>query len=98
MTVEELKASIEAGGEPSRDLPPLIRALWYERSGNWKRAHEITQDIEGPEAAWVHAYLHRREGDLGNARYWYRRADRAESQSELGEEWEEIAACLLAAM
>ncbi len=55
-------------------LPHLVAALDAEAAGNWDPAHELVQDDPSREAAWVHAYLHRREGDPGNARYWYSRA------------------------
>ncbi len=67
-----------------------IQALEIERDGDWDRAHRIVQELDTPEAAWVHAYLHRVEGDLGNAAYWYRRAGRPESRAPLKEEWNEI--------
>ncbi len=79
---------------PPQGLPPLIEALWWERKGNWTRAHEIAQDIHSRDAAWVHAYLHRREGDQGNAGYWYRNAGRPVSTLRLDEEWHEIATAL----
>ena len=52
----------------------LVRALWHDATGDWDGAHRVAQDVETPEGAWVHAYLHRKEGDIGNAGYWYRRA------------------------
>ena len=70
MTVEEFEAS---GG---KEFDGVLLALWWDARGDWKRAHEIAQDVVGAEGAWVHAYLHRKGGDLGNAAYWYRRAGR----------------------
>lgn len=67
-----------------------IQALETERAGNWDEAHRIVQEINTPEAAWIHAYLHRVEGDLGNAAYWYRRANRSECHAPLKEEWQEL--------
>ena len=67
-----------------------IEALQIERAGDWDKAHEIVQEINTPEAAWIHAYLHRVEGDLGNAAYWYRRAGKPESKTSLDEEWQTI--------
>jgi len=75
-------------------LPPLLAALWWEAQGDWDRAHRIAQDIDTAEGAWVHAYLHRQEGDLGNADYWYRRAGRRRPAIPAEEEWAEIAAAL----
>jgi hypothetical protein len=74
---------------------PALDALWWAARGNWERAHAIIQDEDGRDAAWVHAYLHRVEGDLGNAAYWYRRASRAPASGPLDAEWENIAAALL---
>lgn len=85
------------GSAPPPGLPPLVAALWYERRGDWERAHEITQDLPGTDAAWVHAYLHRREGDLANAGYWYRQAARPVARHPLDEEWRTIAEALLTA-
>ena len=95
MTLEELEAAISAGGVPPEGLTPLLRALWFERRGDWDAAHRIAQDQEGTEAARVHAYLHRREGDSGNARYWYHRAGKSEPQASLDAEWRLLAEHLL---
>ena len=76
MDLAAFERSLE-GAAPPPGLAPLLQALWHERRGDWERAHAIAQDIEGVDAAWVHAYLHRREGDYGNAGYWYRHARRA---------------------
>jgi hypothetical protein len=75
---------------------PALQALWYDYRGDWHQAHEIVQNASDADSAWVHAYLHRKEGDLSNARYWYRRSDRPEFQGSLQQEWEEIAQTLLA--
>ncbi len=77
------------------DLQELISALRNEEQGAWDQAHEIAQALDSPEAAWVHAYLHRREGDLGNAGYWYRRAGKPVCAGPLDEEREAIRAELL---
>lgn len=74
---------------------PLLTALWHDAKGDWKRAHEIVQDEDGAEAAWVHAYLHRKEGDLSNAGYWYRRAAKPVSKVSLEDEWDEIVSAFL---
>jgi hypothetical protein len=94
MTLEQLRASI-AQSSPPAQLPPLLAALWWEAKGDWKRAHELAQDVSGPDGAWVHAYLHRREGDAGNAEYWYGQAGRARCALALEKEWEEIVSALL---
>lgn len=84
----------------SRDAPPAglsgpLRALWSQANGDWHEAHRIVQSDEGGDAAWVHAHLHRDEGDRANAAYWYRRAGRPVCESSLDEEWAAIAAQLL---
>lgn len=67
-----------------------LKALDAERNGDWEQAHCIVQEINTPEAAWIHAYLHRVEGDPANAAYWYRRAGRPVCSTSLEEEWQEI--------
>jgi hypothetical protein len=82
---------------PPPGLSPALEALWYERRGDWTRAHDIAQDDDGEDAAWVHAYLHRREGDQDNAAYWYRRAGRPVVRGNLEQEWRAVVSALLAA-
>jgi len=77
-------------------LTPLLHALWHDAHGDWDRAHTITQEIESPDAAWLHAYLHRKEGDISNAGYWYRCAGRPVFSGSLHAEWSALAAHLLA--
>ncbi len=91
----EFLDSVEIKQNPPEVLSPPLRALWYERKGDWEEAHQTAQSDESSDAAWVHAYLHRKEGDRGNARYWYHRADRPESRDTLDQEWENIARQLL---
>lgn len=93
-TAEKLAATVTRPNPPA-GLAPLVEALWWEAKGNWTRAHEIAQEIDTPDAAWVHAYLHRREGDQGNAGYWYRNARRPVCTLPLNEEWRQIAESLL---
>src|SRR5262245_55121269 len=95
MTVDEFEALIRQDETPAGELAPLLRALWHDARGSWDRAHEVAQGVETRDGAWVHAYLHRKEGDPDNARYWYRRAGRAESAASLEQEWTEIARALL---
>ena len=93
MTLDEFRASL------SEDIPPYLsaalRALWLDGKGDWDGAHEAAQADSSPEGAWVHAYLHRKEGDLGNAGYWYRLAGRKPATVGLGEEWGQIVTELL---
>ena len=77
------------------DAPALVRALWHDATGDWEGAHRVAQDIDTPEGAWVHAYLHRKEGDIGNAGYWYRRAGKPAASGSLDTEWDAIAEALL---
>ena len=95
MDTATFRASVQAGSPPA-GAGPLLTALWHDARGDWKRAHEMVQDEDGAEAAWVHAYLHRKEGDLSNAGYWYRRAARPVSKVTLEEEWDAIVAAFLA--
>ncbi len=95
MTFQQFVASVADRQNPPAGLPPLLASLWHDRKGDWDRAHVIAQEIEGEDAAWVHAYLHRREGDLGNAAYWYRRAQRPVCTDDLPSEWETIVRDLL---
>ncbi len=94
MTVEEFRQSLHQAEPPPVDS--ALQALWYDAKGDWTRAHEAAQADDSADGAWVHAYLHRVEGDLGNAAYWYRRANRPVSQESLKDEWETIAKALLA--
>jgi len=95
MTWEEFRDSL-ARDEPPRQLRVALLSLWWDAKGDWKQAHEVAAQDEGPAAAWVHAYLHRKEGDLANARYWYKRADRTPATDPLEQEWEHITKSLLA--
>lgn len=89
MTLEEFRISL------SKDRPPagmsgLPEALWYDGKGDWKQAHNLAQEINTPDGSWVHAYLHRKEGDASNAAYWYRLAGRKVPTLSLAEEWDQI--------
>ena len=70
MVFDEFRGSLD-GSSRQTQLSPLLVALWWDAKGDWARAHEIAQDVESSDGAWVHAYLHRKEGDDGNAGYWY---------------------------
>jgi len=78
-----------------KHLGCALEALWLVHHGNWDAAHQLVQSATGSDEAWVHAHLHRIEGDNANAAYWYSRADRRPSTAPPNEEWEEIAAELL---
>src|SRR5215471_12471373 len=96
MNLDEFRQSLTAT-EPPANISLALAGLWWDAKGDWKRAHESAQQDEGVEGSWVHAYLHRKEGDRSNAAYWYNRAGRRPSESGLEEEWKEIAIALLAA-
>lgn len=95
MTLSDLKASLSASTPPP-GLPPALVALWHDAKGDWHAAHLVAQDVEDKDGAWVHAYLHRKEGDDGNAAYWYRRAAQPVAKLSLEAEWDQIATALLA--
>jgi hypothetical protein len=96
MTIDELRQSVSAA-TPPEGLSQAVTALWYDARGNWEEAHRIAQDVPDDEGgAWIHAYLHRKEGDEGNAAYWYRRAQQPVARDSLADEWARIATALLA--
>ena len=80
---------------PPAHLTPALAGLWWDAKGDWDKAHDSAQQDEGPAGAWVHAYLHRKEGDLSNAGYWYNRAGKSVAKTTLAAEWDEISAALL---
>ena len=90
----EFKASL-SGAAPAPDLAAPLAALWWAARGNWERAHSIAQDEAGADGAWVHDYLHRVEGDLGNAGYWYRQAGKPVASDSTETEWERMVLALL---
>jgi hypothetical protein len=94
MNLQEFRDSLK-GDEPPRELSVAIAGLWWDAKGDWTRAHESAQQDAGPAGAWVHAYLHRKEGDAANAGYWYERAGKSPAQTSLDEEWVEISRALL---
>ena len=77
-------------------LSESLQAMWYDGKGDWNKAHDIAQEIHGKEGSWIHAYLHRKEGDAGNAAYWYHRANQPVCKTSLAQEWEDIVKALLA--
>ena len=93
MTPAEFKASL-SGAAPAAGLAVPLAGLWWAAKGNWDQAHRIVQDDGSRDAAWVHAYLHRVEGDLGNAGYWYRQAGKPAAKDSLEAEWERIVSAL----
>lgn len=96
MDLQSFRASL-AKPAPPEGLSPLLKALWHAARDEWDEAHRIAQDDDSADGAWVHAYLHRVEGDESNAGYWYRRAGKPHSESSLASEWTEIASAMLRA-
>jgi hypothetical protein len=94
MNLKEFQLSQNQPAPPA-GLSPALQALWFEARGDWDKAHELAQEAAGPSGDWVHAYLHRKEGDTSNARYWYARARQPVSSGPLEEEWAAIAEALL---
>ena len=81
--------------QPPGDTSEYIKALWYDANGNWDEAHKLIQDINDTNASWIHAYLHRKEGDISNADYWYSKAGKNRPSVSSEMEWEQIANALL---
>lgn len=94
MDLPRFKGSL-ADQEPPRGMSLPLQALWWAAKGDWNKAHAIAQSDESADAAWVHAYLHRVEGDRANARYWYAQAGRPPATAGIEAEWGAIAAALL---
>lgn len=89
MNLSSFKKSL-LENNPPQNISVYLKALWYDAKGNWENAHKIIQDVDDKNAAWIHAYLHRKEGDISNADYWYRRAGKKLPAITLQKEWEEI--------
>lgn len=98
MSFEEFQATLDgATATPPASLSRPLQALWHDARGDWEAAHRCAQEEKSRDGSWVHAYLHRKEGDLGNAGYWYSRADRPTPKTAvtLDDEWEAITRELL---
>jgi hypothetical protein len=94
MTFPEFERSLTSKSAPA-GLSRALLALWHDGAGNWQRAHEVAQDIDDDTGSSVHAYLHRKEGDDGNARYWYQRAGMTPASGPLDQEWRALVEALL---
>ena len=95
MTFDEYLASIK-NARPASELSETLTSLWWDKKGDWDRAHAIAQEIPTTRGSAVHAYLHREEGVLWNADYWYARAGRLRPDIPLEEEWQQLVAEMLA--
>ncbi len=94
MTFEEFTESLSQDSPPE-NLSLALQALWYAHKGDWHKAHDLADSRDENGGAWVHAYLHREEGDQWNAEYWYRRASKPVYKGSLEEEWTHIAKTLI---
>lgn len=81
---------------PDAKLSPVLKSLWHDAKGDWKKAHDLVDQLPGTDAAWVHAYLHRKEGDIWNADYWYAKAKKTRPAISLEAEWESLVSYFLA--
>lgn len=95
MTLSDFKRTV-SDGVPPKKISLALLAMWHDARGDWNAAHETAQSVEDETGAWVHAYLHRKEGDAANAGYWYRRARKPMAADAPGAEWERIVTALLA--
>lgn len=89
MTLSEFKASLNAE-QPNEELSAQLKSLWYDGKGDWHQAHAQVDQLNDQQSAWIHAYLHRKEGDIWNADYWYSRAKKIRPDISLDEEWEQL--------
>ena len=87
--MQSFKESLSLDSPPSH-FSPILKSLWYDAKGNWDQAHAQVDQLGGQDAAWVHAYLHRKEGDIWNADYWYARAKKTRTDLSLEQEWESL--------
>ena len=94
MTLDEFRSSLDAAVPPA-GLGPALLALWWQGKGDWQKSHSAAQATDEADGDWVHAHLHRVEGDLGNAGYWYGRAGQPVGEGPLDAEWAAITATLL---
>ena len=94
MNLSSFKESL-SGNEPPQNCSVYLKTLWYDAKGEWDKAHKLIQDFEDRNASWIHAYLHRKEGDTGNADYWYSCAGKKRPSVSLEKEWEEIVTALM---
>ncbi len=89
MTYNDFLKSI-ASDNPKQDLPAPLQSLWWDKKGEWGKSHDIAQEIPSKDGFWAHAYLHRKEGDIWNADYWYSKAGKKRPNIDLDEEWESL--------
>lgn len=93
-SLAQFKESLSAE-QPNTGLSPQLKSLWFDGKGNWDKAHAEVDHLNDQSSAWVHAYLHRKEGDTWNADYWYSRAGKTRPDIFLDEEWEQLVLAFL---
>jgi uncharacterized protein YgiM (DUF1202 family) len=93
-TLTEFKASLNAE-QPVGGISVQLKSLWYDGKGDWQKAHAQVDQLTDQQSAWVHAYLHRKEGDIRNADYWYSRAKQKRPDVSLEEEWKQLVVAFL---
>ncbi|MBE9586396.1 hypothetical protein IM792_18230 [Mucilaginibacter sp. JRF] len=91
MTLTEFETSLKAE-QPNNSISIQLQSLWYDGKGDWHKAHSLIDHLTDRESAWVHAYLHRKEGDIWNADYWYSKAGKNHPALSLQQEWEQLVA------
>lgn len=89
LTIQSFKESLQFSS-PEKNSSPIVKSLWYDAKGDWDKAHAEVDHLQDRDAAWVHAYLHRKEGDLWNADYWYAKAKKSRPSISLEQEWENL--------
>ena len=94
MTFETFRTSLKDKTPPT-EASVYLQSLWHDGKGDWDSSHNIIQDVNDKTAAWIHAYLHRKEGDVWNANYWYTKAGKRMPGYSLEQEWEEIVKAML---
>ena len=94
MNITAFTESLQSS-QPPGNMSVYLQSLWYDAKGDWNKAHQLIQDVEDKNASWIHAYLHRKEGDVFNSGYWYNRAGKSRPSVSLEKEWEEIVAALI---
>lgn len=94
MTLLDFENTLQQS-RPPIETSPLLKALWYDARGDWEHAHQLAQDVKTMAGSWIHAYLHRKEGDRSNAQYWYHRAGKKMPAYTLEQEWKELVIALL---
>jgi hypothetical protein len=95
MTLEGFNRSVNDDPKPPKDLDLTLQALWWDAKGDWEKAHQLAQNDPSANASWVHAYLHRKEGDASNAAYWYAKAVKPVAHGSLPAERDAIVDALL---